>query len=286
MRRILTVALFVSALAAAETAPNTLSADEKKAGWQILFDGSTWNGWDVHRRPGTESVWVIENGWIRALPRAEAKGRTASDIPTTALFNDFELTFDWILPVRGNSGVKYRVQGYLRPKEGAPADTRKRKELAVSPEFTHASHTWPIDPIGFEYQLYDDPVVATHHEAGTGGLYEILAPTPFAAVDFSKPHTSKIVVRGAHVEHWLDGVKVVDADLTGPKVQSALRHNVQKAASITDADYSYDRKELAETLLHARMQPSPIILQYHNTDVRFRNLKIRQLSSNNTVLPK
>jgi len=88
---------------------------------------------------------------------------------------------------------------------------------------------------------------------------------------------SRIVVRGRHVEHWLDGVKVVDTDLDAEAVKAALRRNKADAAKIADGELAYDRAELAETLLAARMQASPIILQYHDTDVRFRNLKVRRL---------
>jgi hypothetical protein len=85
------------------------------------------------------------------------------------------------------------------------------------------------------------------------------------------------VARGKHVEHWLDGMKVVDIDLDAEPVKTALRENLEAAKKITDAGLAYDRAELAETLLNARMLPSPIVLQYHGTEVRFRNLKVRRL---------
>ena len=86
------IALLSLAALRAEQPPNTLSANEKKAGWQLLFDGTTWNGWDVHQAAdGRESVWVIEDGWIRARARTQEVRRFGTDIASKALFDDIEL---------------------------------------------------------------------------------------------------------------------------------------------------------------------------------------------------
>ena len=88
------------------TLPNGLTAEEKLAGWELLFDGQTSTGW---RSPSSvrfpEEHWTIEGGFLRTL----ARGNRASDIVTTRLYRNFELSFEWKIAPGGNSGVKYLV---------------------------------------------------------------------------------------------------------------------------------------------------------------------------------
>jgi len=177
MRLILT-AILSCGLVGAQT-PNTLSEAEKRAGWELLFDGKSWAGWDFHvsSAAGRKSVWSIEDGWIRARARDlnSPVRRFASDVPTKQLYSDFEFSFEWKLPVNGNSGVKYRVQGYLRPKVES-VDRPKRQDLAVVADWNHATHDWQVFPIGFEYQIYDDALAKEQIDSATGSLYGLVAP--------------------------------------------------------------------------------------------------------------
>src|SRR3979490_869024 len=95
---------------------NTLSAAERNAGWRLLFDGKTFDGW---RGLGYDSVptahWKIENGTIRKIadgdvPRlADGQPAAGGDLMTKETFRDFELTWEWKISRAGNSGVKYNV---------------------------------------------------------------------------------------------------------------------------------------------------------------------------------
>ncbi len=99
--------LLVLAAAAALPADNTLTPEENKAGWVLLFDGATFRGW---RDPAKENPpgdsWVIEDGCLKT----RLKPRISEDLVSAATYSDFELTFDWRISPRGNSGVKYRIQ--------------------------------------------------------------------------------------------------------------------------------------------------------------------------------
>jgi hypothetical protein len=101
------VLLLVLAAAAALPADNTLTPEENKAGWVLLFDGATFRGW---RDPAKENPpgdsWVIEDGCLKT----RLKPRISEDLVSAATYSDFELTFDWRISPRGNSGVKYRIQ--------------------------------------------------------------------------------------------------------------------------------------------------------------------------------
>lgn len=91
--------------AAAETNPNTLSNKERAAGWQLLFDGTTFDGWRGYRLPSMpEAGWKIENGLLKTVPGV--KGR---ELITGRTFNDFEFSWEWRIGPAGNNGIKYFV---------------------------------------------------------------------------------------------------------------------------------------------------------------------------------
>ena len=96
--------LLVAVLArAAEPAPNTLTDQEKAAGWKLLFDGKTTEGWRNYKKPDIGKGWKVENG---ALVRA-ASG--AGDIITTDKYGAFELSLEYNISKEGNSGLMFHV---------------------------------------------------------------------------------------------------------------------------------------------------------------------------------
>ena len=96
-----------TSLPAAATVQNRLTPAEQAAGWELLFDGRTMNGWqDPARKTPPGHSWVIEDGCLKAVPRC----RIREDLFTKRSFTNFELAFDWRIAPGGNSGVKYRVQ--------------------------------------------------------------------------------------------------------------------------------------------------------------------------------
>lgn len=243
------VAAIVTALTAstAFAQPNTLTAAERSAGWKLLFDGTTLTGW---RGLGYDSIptahWKVEDGTIHKIPNGQiprlADGQPAAggDLMTIATFQDFEFAWEWKIGPGGNSGVKYNVSEEL--------------SMAVAPN--HAA-------IGFEYQLLDDSLAEDNkipsHRAGA--LYDMIPPGDGKAV---KPagewNSSRLIFRGNHAEHWLNGVKVVEFELGSARVDSLLA--LSKYKNIKD---------------FAVRKRGHIVLQDHGEDIHFRSLKVREL---------
>jgi hypothetical protein len=205
--------------------------------WRSLFDGSTSKGWvEVTGKPFPTHSWTIEDGCLKALVRTDG----FEDIRTVETFKSFELQFEWKLAKLGNSGVKYLIQ---RVEEWTNKEGRQGRAR------------------GLEYQLVDlDSPDASDPTRITGALYSLLAPAN-ANWRIAVFNESRLIVRGDHVEHWLNGTRVLSYETTNPAVQSALRKMLPKDAG-------------PETSL---IRESSISLQNHSSEVWFRNIKIRAL---------
>lgn len=229
---------------------NTLSDAEKKEGWKLLFDGKTFNGLRSYFETMDPSKgWSIEAGCFK---NSKGNGRPRSgggDIMTAELFTDFDFRFEWSMPQGGNSGVYYLFQ----ERQDKPGVGMYMGDDGRS-------------PVGFEYQLLDDE---RHPDAlrngpirSTGSLYSLIPPNDSKRL---KPagefNESRIVVQGKHVEHWLNGAKIVEYELGSPALIDAIAKSKYKDVPGFGAK--------AKTR---------ILLQDHGDEVRFRNLKIRALS--------
>jgi len=233
------------ALSSTLGAQNTLTAAEKAAGWRLLFDGKTFDGW---RGLGYDSVptahWKIVNGSIMKIASGnvpkmpDGQPANGGDLMTVGTYRDFELSFQWKATPAMNSGVKYNVS----------------EEFSLKNASNHAA-------LGFEYQLIDDSLnddnkIPSHR---AGSLYDLFPPNDKKHL---KPvgewNTSRIVFRGNHGEHWLNGEKIVDYDLGTPRVDSALAKS--KYRSIPG---------------FADRRAGHIILQDHGDEIYFRDIKIK-----------
>ena len=171
-------------------ADNTLTPAEKSAGWRLLFDGETMQGWRTYgdKEPGG---WEVVDGTLHAIAKVEGNA-----IITEEKFTDFEFSWEWKLPLAGNNGVKYFVTE-SRPK---------------SP--------------GHEYQMLDD----TGHPDGkkgtdrqTAAFYDVLPPAAEKPMrKIGEWNYSRIVVRGDVVEHWLNGKNVLTYELGSDEVKAGL----------------------------------------------------------------
>ena len=262
------ILLLTCATVAAQPA-NQLTSAEKAAGWKLLFDGKTYANWvDPTKKSPPGDAWSIEDGCLKA----NAKPHIREDLFSVEKFRDFELQFDWKVAKASNSGVKYRIQKAIPvgPKSAYPG--AKRFEDTVLAELKNP-HTRRQDQneeyvVGFEYQVIDDldnkdARSTPFHTAGA--LYDMVAPSNVRLKPVGEFNHSTIVVKGNHVEHWLNGVKVVDAMLDSDAVKAA------SAKRWTQGSAMYD------LLVKQPQKLCPISLQNHDDAAWFRNIKIRRL---------
>ena len=225
----LAVAFAVSTVVAAEPKPNTLSPAEKSAGWKLLFDGKSLDGWRGYKTEAIGAGWKVQDG---ALVLTAAK---SGDLMTKQEFADFELTFEWRISEAGNSGVIYRVG----LGDNAPYRT------------------------GPEYQVLDNEK-AKDNKLGNhlaGSLYDM---GPEAPRDLPKPvgqwNQSRLIVKGWKVEHWLNGKRIVAADLASPEGKALIAGSKFK-----------------DWPKFASLSKGHIALQDHGDVVSYRSIKIREL---------
>ena len=220
------------------TAPNTLSREEKKEGWSLLFDGKTMNGW---RGAYLDSLpakgWEVKDGVLMVQASGGAEAAFGGDIVTVEQYGSFELVVDFRLTEGANSGIKYFV--------------------------TEQQPKTPGSAKGLEYQLLDD---ARHPDAKLGingnrtlaSLYDLLPATNKSVHPIGEWNHARIVVRGRHVEHWLNGIKVLEYERGGKEF---LAHKAESKFKDLDG--------------FGEAPKGHILLQDHGDQVFFRNIKIR-----------
>ena len=178
-----------------DTVGNTLTAAEKKAGWTLLFDGKTLDGWRAYKGTDTAGTrWKVEGGTI-ALPEKMAPGAKESDIVSKETYEQFELSWDWKVAPGSNSGLKYFI---VEDRSSA---------------------------VGHEYQLIDDerhPDAKIGPHRQTAAFYDVLPAADRPLKPAGEWNISRVVVRGQAVEHWLNGKKVLQYELNSPALNAAI----------------------------------------------------------------
>ncbi len=251
--RIVFALLFLSAAAFAEDK------------WIVLFDGKTMNHWvDPRKMSPPGDSWTIEDGCLKAQKRPHIN----EDLFSDQTYRDFELEFDWKISPGGNSGVKYRIQDHL----WVPRQRGEKFEATVERGFVNRTSQRPDRGqdyvIGFEYQMTDDSSNSDAKSNGkhtAGALYDMVAPSSAASKPVGEFNHSRIVLRGNHVEHWLNGVKVVDSALDSPAAMEGIQTRWSVAPHVLDLLGKQPKKDC------------PISLQNHGDDAWFREIRIRKL---------
>ena len=227
---------------------NSLTDLEKQQGWELLFDGVSFKGWrGLGRKDVQTELWKIEDGTIRKLNSGEVPSMPdgqpmeGGDLMTADTFDNYELYFEWKILKAGNTGLKYNVSEEISQKYGSE-----------------------YSALGFEYQLLDDSdsLYAGNLKPSqyTGSLYDMIAAENTIVRPIGMFNTSRILINGAHVEHWLNGKKVVSCEFGSKRLDSLF-----KRSKYVDIPGFLEKKT------------SHIVLQNHKDDAWFRNIKIRKI---------
>jgi hypothetical protein len=220
--------------------PNTVSEREAREGWTLLWDGKTTAGWrGAKLTTFPKGGWEIAGGVLTVKESGGAESADGGDIVTVDQYGDFELSVEFKIAKGANSGIKYFVDPGLNKGAGSA--------------------------IGCEYQILDD---SAHPDAKAGvkgnrtlaGLYDLIPPQGVRFNGVGEWNHARILVKGRHVEHWLNGFKTVEYE-RGTQMWRALVNNSKYVVwpAFGEAPKGH------------------ILLQDHGNQVSFRSIKIREL---------
>ena len=225
-------AIITSCASSKITIDNNLSKSEK-SDYNLLFDGKSMNGWRIYQNRTSDS-WSVNNGTLYCKGSAENKSDKRADIITNDVFENFDLSIDWKISPKGNSGIIYLAT------EEFPASYLSGPEYQL------------IDDINFPEKLEDWQKTAANYA---------MDPAPAAVPNpVGKWNHTRIVVNNGHVEHWLNGKKVVDYQLWTDEWKKKKMAGKWKDAP----GYGQSKK-------------GHIALQDHGSEAWFKNIKIKRL---------
>lgn len=219
---------------------NTISPQEEKEGWKLLWDGATTNGWrGAKLNSFPQKGWVIEDGILKVMKSGGGESTNGGDIVTTRKYKNFILKADFKITEGANSGIKYFVNPDLNKGEGSA--------------------------IGCEFQILDDDKhpdakLGVKGNRTIGSLYDLIPAVedkPFKKKEFN---TAMIVVRGNKVEHWLNNKKIVE---------------YERNSQMWNALVAYSKYRDWPNFGNAA--EGNILLQDHGDEVWFKNIKIKEL---------
>jgi len=223
-----------SIMAQLSSTQSELSQAEKDQGWRLLFDGKTLDGWRTYKNsPGS---WEVKDG---ALCSERSAANTHADLITNEMYGNFELSIDWKISPKGNSGIMYLVT-------------------------EQHDNTYQSGP---EYQLIDDngfPEKIEDYQK-TGANYAMQAPAVNAANAPGEWNHTVIIVNKGHVEHWLNGKKLLEYQIGSDEWKK------QKDAGKWKTESGYG----AATSGHIALQAAHS--EVDKTYICFKNIKIKLL---------
>jgi hypothetical protein len=218
---------------------NTLKEEEKADGWELLFDGSTLNGWKRYNADTIGPLWTVKDSMIVCNGEGLTEGtkKNGGSLTTIRKFSNFELSVDWKISPGGNSGILYHV--------------------VENPQYKHEYETGP------EYQLLDDlgwKDKMTPAQAAGSNYDMYAAPADKKLMPVGEWNVSKIMYNNGHVEHWLNGIKTVEFE-----------------EGSDDYETRYKKSKWIKYPGWNKSKTGNIALQDHGASVYFRNIKIKVL---------
>ena len=211
----------------------TSAITEAKPKWKELFDGKSVSEWRGFRRETFPSkCWVIEEQSIKTVGGCDKSDQV--DIVTKEKYRNFELEFEWRVAPGANSGVIYLIS-------------------------EDQDQTWKTGP---EMQVLDDDKHPDGKKPTTsaGSLFDLIAPTNKTLRPVGEYNKARVVINNGHVEHWLNGNKILEYDLGSSELKDLIAKSKFK---------SFPR--------FAQNSEGLIALQYHGDDVWYRRIRIRSL---------
>lgn len=236
------ISLFTISLSAQNNLPNVLTENEVREGWKLLWDGKTTNGWrGAKLNTFPKKGWSIKDGILRVHKSGGAESANGGDIVTTKKYKNFILKVDFKITKGANSGIKYFVDSDMNKGAGSA--------------------------IGCEFQILDDD---NHPDAKLGvkgnrtlgSLYDLIPSERGGSFNFDMNgfNTATVIVMDNKVEHWLNGVKVVEYERNTQMFNALVAYSKYK----NWPDFG-------------NLKEGNILLQDHGDEVFFKNIKIKEL---------
>jgi hypothetical protein len=220
--------LFAAALIY-ETAPSDLSPLEIKAGYRSIFDGTSLEGWKGWRKDTIPKNWSLSNGTLMC-----SLGPDHGDIRSPEMYGDFDLILEWKIERAGNSGIFYRAT-------------------------EDSTYVWRVAP---EFQVLDDEWAEDRKSPLTsaGSCYGLYPRTAAMGRPAGQWNEARIIAKGNHVEHWLNGVRVVSYDIGSPDWENRMRNS-----------------KFAKFPEFGKKPRGYFVLQDHWSKVWYRNIRVKVL---------
>jgi hypothetical protein len=212
---------------------NTLTESEKAEGWQLLFDGASMENFKGFRKNEVPSAWKVEDGTIAFA------GESGGDLVTKEKYKNFELSIDWKISEGGNSGIMYHVS----------EDTAYNNTYNSGPEMQV-----------LDDERHPDAKQGVNGNRQAGALYDLIPLSTAAVKPAGQWNTAKLLVNDGHVEHWLNGKKVVEYEIGSAEWDALIK-----------------KSKFAPMKGFGREGQGHIALQDHGDKVWFKNIKIRVL---------